>query len=105
MRSPSVSGRKIMIAVLGHLVVAADDREAHIALSLEAVLAARRAPGCLHFAVTADPVEPTWVDVAELWSSRADLDAFRNSSSAGNAPDPFAYVREFDVDEYEVNRT
>jgi quinol monooxygenase YgiN len=94
-----------MIVVMGHLVVAADDREASLALSLDAVQAARAAPGCLHFAVTADPVEPTWVDVAELWTSRSELDAFRTSGDVvDDGSDPFVYVREFHVEELEVGR-
>lgn len=93
-----------MIVVMGHLVLAADDREAHLGLSLAAVQAARAAPGCLHFAVTADPVEPTWVDVAELWASRSELDAFRTSGDAGDESDPFVYVREFHVEEFEATR-
>jgi len=89
-----------MIVVIGHLKVAAEDREAHLALSERAVRAARAAPGCHHFAVTADPVEPTWVAVAELWSNRDDLDAFRNSDSEVDRT--FRYVQEFVVQEYEI---
>ena len=91
-----------MIAVLGHLVVDAEDRDSCLAMSLEAVQAARHTPGCLHFAVTADPVEPTWVAVAELWSSRAELEAFRSTPSGEDDANPFAYVREFHVTEYDV---
>lgn len=93
-----------MIIVMGHLVVPAEDREAALALSLDAVQAARAAPGCLHFAVTADPVDPTWVDVAEQWASRSELDAFRASGYAGDDPDPFVYIREFHVEEFEATR-
>lgn len=93
-----------MIVVLGHLVVAAEDRDAHLALSLDAVQAARAAPGCLHFAVTADPVEPSWVDVAELWATRGELSAFRTSGDADDGSDPFAHVREFHIEEFEVRR-
>lgn len=91
-----------MIVVVGRLVVAEGDREAHLDRSTEAVRAARAAPGCLHFAVSADPVEPTWVDVAEVWASRDELDAFRASGGADDDSDPFVLVREFHVDEYET---
>ena len=91
-----------MIVVMGHLVVGADEREAHLALSLDAAAAARAAPGCLHFVVTADPLEPTWVDVAELWASRGELDAFRTSGEAVEGFDPFVYVRQFHIQELEV---
>lgn len=91
-----------MIVVMGHLVVAAEDREAHLVLSLDAVRAARAASGCLHFSVSADLVEPTWVDVAELWASREELDAFRTSGEVVDSSDPFRYVREFHVNELET---
>ena len=91
-----------MLIVMGHLVVAADDRDAHLALSLDAVQAARATPGCLHFAVTADPVEQTWVDIAEVWTSRSKMDAFRTSGDAADEFDPFLYVREFHVEEFET---
>lgn len=89
-----------MIVVIGHLKVAAEDREAHLALSQSAVRAARTAPGCHHFAVAADLLEPTWVAVAELWSSRDDLEAFRNIYSDDD--DTFKYIQEFAVQEYEI---
>ncbi len=91
-----------MIAVLGHLVVDPENRDSFLAVSLGAIQAARRTPGCLHFTVTADPVEPAWVAIAELWSSRAELEAFRSSPSGEDDANPFAYVREFHVTEYDV---
>lgn len=66
-----------MIVVTGHLQVDPDQRERHLALSADAVRQARRAPGCLDFAVSADPIEPDRVNVAERWRDRASLDAFR----------------------------
>ena len=46
-----------MIIVAGRIYVREGRREAFVSASLEAVAAARRAPGCLDFVVAADPLE------------------------------------------------
>jgi quinol monooxygenase YgiN len=95
-----------MIVVVGHLVVAPGQRDTHLALSEPSARAARAAPGCRHFSVTADLLEAAWVDVAEVWENRAVLDDFRSSASEGeddaDGADPFAHVLEFHVTEHEV---
>ena len=48
-----------MLIVSGHLVLDPADRDAHVIASVGAVRLARQAPGCLDFAVSADPVDPT----------------------------------------------
>lgn len=88
-----------MIAVIGHLEVDPNDREALVAASADAVRQARSAAGCLHYAVSADPVEPGRVDVAELWSTREALDVFRGD---GVDDDTGALIRAFHVQEYEI---
>jgi hypothetical protein len=57
-------------------------RDAFVATSRDAVVEARRAPGCLDFVVAADPVEPNRVNVYEQWETEAELEAFR-----GEGPD------------------
>lgn len=91
-----------MIIVIGHLVVSAEDREAHLALSRTAVKSARSMPGCHHFAVSADDLELSRVNVAEAWASRAELDAFRSRDADTEGVDPFTYIREFHVEEFEA---
>jgi quinol monooxygenase YgiN len=63
-----------MIIVSGHLVLDPADRDAHVVASAGAVCLARQAPGCLDFAVSADPVDPTRVNVFERWARPEDLD-------------------------------
>lgn len=41
------------------------------------VLRARSAPGCLDFAMTADPVDPSRINLFEFWQSEQDLKAWR----------------------------
>lgn len=88
-----------MIIVAGHLIIDADRREAYLATCRADVEAARRAPGCLDFAVTADLIEPDRVCIYERWESRAQLDDFR-----GNGPgdDQARQIRSMEVSEYLV---
>lgn len=88
-----------MIAVIGHLEVDPKDRDALVATSAEAVRMARAASGCVHYAVTADSLDPERVDVAELWSTREALDAFRGD---GVDDETGSLIRAFHVQEYDV---
>jgi quinol monooxygenase YgiN len=66
-----------MIIVSGRIFVPPGRREAFLAASGEAMVQARRAPGCRDFVVAADPIEPGRINVHEEWDSEAALDAFR----------------------------
>jgi quinol monooxygenase YgiN len=71
-----------MIIVSGRIYVTPGRRDAFVTTSRDAVVEARRAPGCLDFVVAADPVEPDRVNVYEQWATEAELEAFR-----GEGPD------------------
>jgi quinol monooxygenase YgiN len=71
-----------MLIISGELRVDPAGRDAYVADCVAVVEAARRAPGCLDFAITADSVEPDRVDVYERWESDEQLLAFR-----GEGPD------------------
>jgi quinol monooxygenase YgiN len=68
-----------MLIIAGHLLTDPADRDAFVAAATAAVSAARRAPGCLDFCLTADSLEPGRVNVFERWESEAELLAFRGS--------------------------
>jgi quinol monooxygenase YgiN len=68
-----------MLIIAGHLEVAPAQRDAYVSDCAPVVVAARAAPGCLAFAITADPVDPQRVCVFERWETEADLLAFRGS--------------------------
>ncbi len=89
-----------MIVVTGHLVVDPTQRDRVLCLSLPSVEEARRRPGCLDFAVSADPVDPTRVNIAERWASRAALENFRGSGPDGELG---SLIRDAQVEEYEVS--
>ena len=88
-----------MVIVAGHIVVDPGRREAYLAGCVEVVEAARRAPGCLDFAITADLVDPGRIVVLERWATQADVEAFRGS---GPADEQSAAVLSASVAEYDV---
>ena len=92
-----------MLIVSGHLVLDPADRDAHVIASVGAVRLARQAPGCLDFAVSADPVDPTRVNVFERWSGPEDLDTFRASGDPDDGVD-FSRIRRFEIEQYSVER-
>ena len=88
-----------MLIVAGHLVVAPGQRASYLADCVSVVEQARRAPGCLDFAITADLVHPGRIDIFERWESRAAVEAFRGSgpSDEQGAAMLAASVAEYDV--------
>ena len=88
-----------MIIVAGALSVDPDGRDAYLEGCVSVVEAARRAQGCLNFALSADLLEPGRINVYERWSSDGDLQRFR-----GSGPDAgqLAELLEVRVTEYAV---
>src|SRR5947208_17177531 len=87
-----------MLIVSGHLVFDPADRDAHVMASAGAVRLARHAPGCLDFAVSADPVDPTRVNAFERWADPEDLAACRAAADARDAPVDFSRIRGFEIE-------
>lgn len=60
---------------------------------------ARRAPGCLDFVISADPVDVRRIQIFERWESRAAVEEFRGSGPSGTqrAAILSASVAEYDV--------
>jgi quinol monooxygenase YgiN len=90
-----------MIIVAGSLHVAPEHRAAYLEGCEAVVAAARTAPGCLDFALSADLLDAGRVNVYERWDSPASLERFR-----GTGPDDsqLAVLREVWVNEYEIPR-
>lgn len=88
-----------MIIVAGHLIVDASERDAYLASCEEVVRLARIAPGCLDFAIGADLLDDTCVNVFERWVSREELEAFRGS---GPPDEQQAAILSASVEEFEV---
>jgi quinol monooxygenase YgiN len=88
-----------MLIVAGHLKVRESDRDRYVADCAAAVTAARRAEGCLDFAVSADAVDPSRVNIFERWTTRELLLAFRGQ---GPDDDTRSRILEANVAEYDL---
>jgi quinol monooxygenase YgiN len=67
----------VVVIVAGHLVVDPAQRDDYLSGCVGVVRQARRAPGCLDFALSADSVDPGRINIFERWDSQAAVEAFR----------------------------
>lgn len=88
-----------MVIVAGHLIVEAAAREEYLRDCGDVVDRARRAPGCLDFALSPDILDPSRICVFERWSSQAAVDAFRG---AGVGAEQGVAIKSAEVAEYDV---
>jgi quinol monooxygenase YgiN len=89
-----------MVIVSGHLIVAEGVRDDYLDGCADVVVQARRAPGCLDFAISADLLDPARINVLERWHSQAAVEAFRGS---GTGEDQGAMIVSASVSEYDVS--
>lgn len=68
-----------MYIVSGSLIIAPNRRGEYLSRCTDVVTAARRAPGCVDFALSADLLQPDRVNVFECWQDVESLDRFRES--------------------------
>ncbi|MFF4893380.1 putative quinol monooxygenase [Micromonospora chersina] len=73
----------LLFIVAGTLYVDPARRDAYLASCADVVRAARSAPGCVDFAVSADLVEPGRINVYERWDSDRQLLDFRGAGPDG----------------------
>lgn len=87
------------VIVAGHVTVAAGDRADYLAGCVDVVRQARGADGCLDFAISADLVDASRINIFERWTSQAAVDVFRGSGSSDEqgAAMTSAAVAEYDV--------
>lgn len=88
-----------MIIVAGSLQVDPDARAAYLRSCVDVTRAARVAPGCLDFHLSADSIEPGRINIFELWESVAAVEAFRQG---GPSDDQQAMIRGASVVQYAV---
>lgn len=88
-----------MVIVAGHVVVDPTQRDDYLAGCVDVVQQARRAAGCLDFALSADLLDPGRINIFERWESQAAVEAFRGSgpSDEQGAAIVSATVAEYDV--------
>lgn len=90
-----------MVIVAGQLFVDPARREAYLAGCVDVVEQARRAAGCLDFAITADLIDPGRINVFERWDTREAVEAFRGSGPSDEQATEIisASVAEYDIAE------
>lgn len=88
-----------MVIVAGHITVDPAQRDTYLAGCVSVVAAARRAEGCLDFAIAADVVESGRINIYERWESRAAVERFRGSGPSDEQGTAMksAAVAEYDV--------
>jgi quinol monooxygenase YgiN len=88
-----------MVIVAGHITVEPEQRESYLAGCVSVVEQARRAPGCLDFAISADLIDTGRVNIFERWESQAAVEAFRGT---GPGDEQGAAMLTASVAEYDV---
>jgi quinol monooxygenase YgiN len=86
-----------MVIVAGHLLVDPAEREAYLEGCRPVVEQARSTDGCLDFAITADLLDPSRVNLYERWESQEAVEAFRGEGPSG---DQQQAIRSASVAEY-----
>ena len=89
-----------MIIIAGQLRVEPGDREQFLTAVDEVARMARRAPGCLDFVQSADPIDSARINIYERWIDDEHLEAFRNS---GGPETPTPPVRAADVRKFRIS--
>jgi quinol monooxygenase YgiN len=88
-----------MIIVSGSIRTDPAARDDYVVGCREVIEQARRAPGCVDFHITADPIELDRINIYEQWASVADVEAFRGS---GSSSEQQAAIREAEVYQHVV---
>ncbi len=89
-----------MVIVAGHVIVRREERDDYLAGCAPVVEQARSVPGCLDFAISADLLDTTRVNVFERWESQEAVEAFRGS---GPSEEQLAAFASASVCEYDVS--
>jgi quinol monooxygenase YgiN len=88
-----------VVIVAGHITVEPQQRASYLADCVRVVEEARGAAGCLDFAISADLIDPSRINIFERWASQAAVDAFRGS---GPSDEQGAAIRSASVAEFDV---
>lgn len=88
-----------MLIIAGHLVVDPSVRDAYVEECVSVVEAARVAPGCLDYSITADSADAARVRIYERWEDEGPLLSFRGS---GPSEGQQATIVDADVKRYVI---
>jgi quinol monooxygenase YgiN len=88
-----------MVIVAGRVTVDPEQRESYLAGCMSVVEKARRADGCLDFAITADLLDPGRVNLFERRETQAAVETFRRRAPRNRQG---AATRSVSVGEYDI---
>ena len=88
-----------MVIVAGHITVKNQERDAYLASCVPVVEAARAADGCLDFAISADLLDASRINILERWESQEAVEAFRGDGPSDEQSTAMlsASVAEYDI--------
>ena len=91
-----------MIIVSGWLHVEPKQRQAYLDSCRPIIEAARAAPGCMAFHLSADPLEVGRINVFEQWQTTSDVERFRQD---GPDTELVTAIVAASVDQHEIAST
>ncbi|QGH34629.1 antibiotic biosynthesis monooxygenase [Gracilibacillus salitolerans] len=95
-----MSSNKVIIA--GWFTVDASMRNEVVEIHEDLIKRARRAPGCIDLAITADPVDTTRINNFEFWQSEEDLEAWR---AIANPPKEITPILNVEMQKHEIKKS
>lgn len=90
------------VIVAGWLEVDPEKRDEYVRRHEDLVQRARRAPGCIDLAISADPIRPGRVNNFEFWESEDDLNAWR---SVANPPKEVTPILRVDMQKHVIHES
>jgi len=93
---------KQTVIVAGWYTVDRKKRDEVVASFKDMVIRARSAPGCLDFAITADPVDSDRINMFEFWESEKNLNSWRTVS---RLPKKVAPIRRTEVQKHVIQQS
>jgi len=94
-----------MVIVAGHFEVDPSRRDEFIAGRIAAMEASRAEPGCVVYAMTADPIQPDRVLLYERWETKEALLAHLEGMRSAPQPASAVEIRSAEILQYEIART
>jgi heme-degrading monooxygenase HmoA len=87
-----------VIIIAGHEIVTAEERDDFVAAHRDLVSRAREFDGNIHFAITADSVDPERVNTIEVWQDADVMNEWRKVANAPEVGEP----KHMDVKRYDA---
>lgn len=89
-----------MLIIAGRLIVDPTRRASFLDANADVVGQARQATGCLDFVQAADPLDPSRINIFELWETEEHLLAFRGAGEPASDSPP---IQSADVVRYVIS--